>query len=126
MTSDTSPRPVSPLRARMIEDTTVRGFNEDTRRDYVRRVRAFAPGSGPDPMSFLLVSWQHPLAGTFRSGVTPISPCRLRTLLQHHQRTLTSAVERQRQPICNHRRLSHLGQLTKSIPRRRRYSDKSP
>jgi len=26
MTSDTSPRPVSPLRARMIEDMTVRGF----------------------------------------------------------------------------------------------------
>src|SRR4029077_2002201 len=42
MTSDTSPRPVSPLRARMIEDMTVRGFKEDTRRDYVRHVRAFA------------------------------------------------------------------------------------
>src|SRR5262252_9434076 len=40
MTSDTSPRPVSPLRARMIEDMIVRGFNEDTRRDYVRHVRA--------------------------------------------------------------------------------------
>ena len=38
MTSDTSPRPVSPLRARMIEDMTVRGFKEDTRRDYVRHV----------------------------------------------------------------------------------------
>ena len=35
MTSDTSLRPVSPLRARMIEDMTVRGFNEHTRRDYV-------------------------------------------------------------------------------------------
>jgi hypothetical protein len=42
MTSDTTPRPVSPLRARMIEDMTVRGFKEDTRRDYVRHVRAFA------------------------------------------------------------------------------------
>ena len=42
MTSDTSLRPVSPLRARMIEDMTVRGFKEDTRRDYVRHVRAFA------------------------------------------------------------------------------------
>lgn len=30
MTSDTSPRPISPLRARMIEDMTVRGFKEDT------------------------------------------------------------------------------------------------
>ena len=49
MTSDTSPRPVSPLRARMIEDMTVRGFKEDTRRDYVRHVRAFAVFIGRSP-----------------------------------------------------------------------------
>src|SRR5258706_145524 len=49
MTSDTSPRPVSPLRARMIEDMTVRGFNERTRGDYVRHVRAFAAFSGRSP-----------------------------------------------------------------------------
>jgi len=49
MTSNTSPRPVSPLRARMIEDTTVRGFHEDTRRDYVRHVRAFAAFIGRSP-----------------------------------------------------------------------------
>src|SRR5437016_5314580 len=49
MTSDTSPRPVSPLRARMIEDMTVRGFNEHTRRDYVRHVRAFAAFIGRSP-----------------------------------------------------------------------------
>jgi hypothetical protein len=49
MTSDTSPQPVSPLRARMIEDMTVRGFNEDTRRDYVRHVRAFAAFVGRSP-----------------------------------------------------------------------------
>jgi len=42
MTSHPSPRPVSALRARMIEDMTVRGFTEETRNDYVRRVRAFA------------------------------------------------------------------------------------
>ena len=41
MTSDGSPRPISPLRARMIEDMTVRGFSEKTRHDYVRQVRAF-------------------------------------------------------------------------------------
>ena len=41
MTSDTSHRPVSPLRARMIEDMTVRGFSEQTRSYYVRHVRAF-------------------------------------------------------------------------------------
>ena len=49
MTSDTSPRPVSPLRARMIEDMTLRGFNEHTRRDYVRHVRAFAAFIGRSP-----------------------------------------------------------------------------
>ena len=42
MTSDPSQRPISPLRARMIEDMTVRGFNEHTRREYVRHVRSFA------------------------------------------------------------------------------------
>jgi hypothetical protein len=41
MTSDSSPQPISPLRSRMIEDMSVRGFQDDTRRDYVRHVRAF-------------------------------------------------------------------------------------
>ena len=49
MTSDTSLRSVSPLRARMIEDMTVRGFNEHTRRDYVRHVRSFAAFIGRSP-----------------------------------------------------------------------------
>src|SRR6476646_9845603 len=49
MTSDTSLRPISPLRARMIEDMTVRGFNEHTRRDYVRHVRSFAAFIGCSP-----------------------------------------------------------------------------
>src|SRR2546429_6483023 len=42
MTSTPSPRPVSALRARMIEDMMVRGFTEETRTDYVRHVRALA------------------------------------------------------------------------------------
>ena len=49
MTSDSSPQPISPLRARMIEDMTVRGFNEHTRRDYVRHVRSFAAFIGRSP-----------------------------------------------------------------------------
>ena len=49
MTSDPSQPPVSPLRARMIEDMTVRGFNEHTRRDYVRHVRSFAAFIGRSP-----------------------------------------------------------------------------
>src|ERR1700720_290480 len=50
MTSDTSHRPVSPLRARMIEDMTVRGFSEQTRSHYIRHVRAFMAfiGRAPD------------------------------------------------------------------------------
>ena len=49
MTSGTSSRPVSPLRARMIEDMTVRGFSEKTCRDYVRHVRSFAGFLGRSP-----------------------------------------------------------------------------
>jgi hypothetical protein len=49
MTSDTPLRRVSPLRARMIEDMTVRGFNEHTRRDYVRQVRSLAAFIGRSP-----------------------------------------------------------------------------
>ena len=49
MTSGISPRPISPLRARMIEDMTVHGFNERTRGHYVRYVRAFAAFIGRSP-----------------------------------------------------------------------------
>ena len=42
MTSASSPRPVSALRARMIEDMTVRGFTEETHSNYICEVRAFA------------------------------------------------------------------------------------
>src|SRR3984893_4887661 len=42
MTSHPSAPPVSALRARMIEDMTVRGFTEETRSNYIREVRAFA------------------------------------------------------------------------------------
>src|SRR5271169_4133233 len=49
MTSDPSQPPVSPLRARMIEDMTVHGFNERTRGHYVRHVRAFAAFLGGSP-----------------------------------------------------------------------------
>ena len=49
MTFDTSLRPVSPLRARMIEDMTVRGFSEQTRSHYLRHVRAFAAFIGRSP-----------------------------------------------------------------------------
>src|SRR3981081_4395828 len=49
MISDPSHRPVSALRARMLEDMSVRGFSEKTRNDYVRNVRAFAAFIGRSP-----------------------------------------------------------------------------
>jgi integrase/recombinase XerD len=49
MTFDPSQRPVSALRARMIEDMMVRGFSEKMRNDYVRNVRAFATFIGRSP-----------------------------------------------------------------------------
>ena len=49
MTADPSDRPVSALRARMIEDMSVRGFSEKTRNDYIRNVRAFAAFIGRSP-----------------------------------------------------------------------------
>ena len=49
MTCDPSPRRISPLRARMIEDMSVRGFGEKTRNDYIRNVRAFAAFLGRSP-----------------------------------------------------------------------------
>jgi integrase/recombinase XerD len=49
MTSDYSLRAVSPLRAPMIEDMSVRGFSEKTRHDYVQKVRAFAAFIGRSP-----------------------------------------------------------------------------
>jgi integrase/recombinase XerD len=49
MPSNLSNRPVSPLRVRMIEDMTVRGFAEKTRQDYVRHVQAFAAFIGRSP-----------------------------------------------------------------------------
>src|SRR5438552_17113197 len=39
----------SALRERMIEDMNVRGFTEDTRRDYIRCVKAFAAFIGRSP-----------------------------------------------------------------------------
>ena len=40
---------VSALRARMMEDMSVRGFSEKTRNDYIRNVRAFAGFIGRSP-----------------------------------------------------------------------------
>ena len=44
-----SKKPVSPLRQRLIDDMTARRFSEDTKRDYVRKVKKFATFLGRSP-----------------------------------------------------------------------------
>src|SRR3954447_8214383 len=51
MPSNLPDRRVSPLRIRMIEDMTVRGFTEKTRQDYLRHVQAFAAFIGRSPVT---------------------------------------------------------------------------
>ena len=41
--------PISPLRRRMIEDMTVRGFGEKTQSDYIRHVKNFSTFLGRSP-----------------------------------------------------------------------------
>ena len=73
MTSDTSPQPISPLRARMIEDMTVHGFNERTRGHYVRHVRAFAAFIGRSPDAATAEDVRLFQLHQTRSGVQPPS-----------------------------------------------------
>src|SRR5712692_1620804 len=73
MTSDPSQRPVSPLRARMIEDMTVHGFNERTRGHYVRHVRAFAAFIGRSPDTATAEDVRLFQLHQTRSGVQPPS-----------------------------------------------------
>ena len=49
MITDPSHPSGSALRERMIEDMSVRGFTEDTRRDYIRCVKRFAAFIGRSP-----------------------------------------------------------------------------
>ena len=44
-----SAKPISPLRRRMIEDMTVRGFGEKTQSDYIRHVKNFTIFLGRSP-----------------------------------------------------------------------------
>ena len=47
--SQTTHQPISPLRRRMIEDMTVRGFGEKTQSDYIRHVKNFTIFLGRSP-----------------------------------------------------------------------------
>ncbi len=46
-----SETPISPLRARMIEDMSVRKFGEKTQKDYIRHVKTFSTFLGRSPAS---------------------------------------------------------------------------
>jgi site-specific recombinase XerD len=73
MASHSSDRPVSALRARMIEDMTVRGFNEQTRSNYIRDVRAFAAFIGRSPDTATAVDLRRFQLHQTQSGVQPPS-----------------------------------------------------
>ena len=73
MASHSSDRPVSALRARMIEDMTVRGFNEQTRSNYIRDVRAFAAFIGRSPDTATAEDLRRFQLHQTQSGVQPLS-----------------------------------------------------
>lgn len=47
--NETSSQPISPLRRRMIEDMTVRGFGAKCQHDYIRHVKSFSKFLGRSP-----------------------------------------------------------------------------
>src|SRR5262245_61822356 len=44
-----SQKPISPLRQRLLEDMSLRGFTPDTQRDYIRAVKKLAAFLGRSP-----------------------------------------------------------------------------
>jgi integrase/recombinase XerD len=73
MTSHPSDRPVSALRTRMIEDMSVRGFNENTCSNYIRDVRAFAAFIGRSPDTATAEDLRRFQLHQTQSGVQPPS-----------------------------------------------------
>src|SRR5260370_1588204 len=73
MTSHSSHRPVSALRARMIEDMRVRGFSEKTRNEYIRNVRAFAAFIGRSPDTAMAEDLRRFQLHQSQTGVRPPS-----------------------------------------------------
>ena len=69
MTSDPSHRPISALRARMIEDMYVRGFTEKTRNGYIRNVGRSQPSSAALLIREHEDPWSDPMAPADRSGL---------------------------------------------------------
>ncbi len=71
MTSHPSPQAISKLRARMIEDMTIRGFTAVTQRDYIRSVKTFAGFIGRSPDTATLEEIRRFQFALREGGATP-------------------------------------------------------
>jgi site-specific recombinase XerD len=68
-----SEKPISPLRQRMIEDTTMRNFVEKTRNDYIRQVKTFTAFLGRSPDTATAEDLRRFQLHQTRTGVRPPS-----------------------------------------------------
>ena len=66
-----SETPISPLRARMLEDMRVRKFREPTQKDYIRHVKSFSIFLGRSPATATPEDLRRYQVGQSREGVQP-------------------------------------------------------
>ena len=71
MSNQPTPRPVSPLRRRMLEDMAMRGLREETQRNYLRDVSGFARFLGRAPDTATADDIRHFQVHQAESGVQP-------------------------------------------------------
>ena len=76
MTSGTSSRPVSPLRARMIEDMSLRKFGEKTQNDHIGHVKTFSTFLGRSPATATPEDIRRYQVQQSQSGVSPMASCK--------------------------------------------------
>ena len=66
-----SETPITPLRARMIEDMNVRKFNDKTQNDYIRHVKTFSTFLGRSPVKATPEDLRHFQVHQSREGAQP-------------------------------------------------------
>jgi hypothetical protein len=74
-----SEKPINPLRQRMLEDMSVRGFTPDTQRDYIRAVKKLAAFLGRSPDTARSRSGAVGTRAGLRQSSPGRSPCRSAT-----------------------------------------------